>query len=105
MSSLARIRRVSAFGFLAPRQSRQDPSEAEFYAAAFESAGYRSRRYTLAHAGAGAGFLVGSTVLRLDLMLRNAFNTRYADYLDRLKTIAMDPGMGRSLTLRVSTDF
>jgi iron complex outermembrane receptor protein len=87
------------------RQSRQDPSEAEFYAQAFDGAGYRSVGYSLAHAGVGAGLLLGGTVLRVDLTLRNAFNKRYANYLSRIKTIAENPGMGRNLTVKVSSEF
>jgi outer membrane receptor protein involved in Fe transport len=82
-----------------------DPAEAAFYAEAFDGAGYQSKAYTLANAGAGLGILAGSGVVRLDLTLRNAFNQRYANYLSRIKTTAIDPGMGRNLTLKLSTDF
>jgi len=87
------------------RQTRQDPSEAAFYAQAFDGAGYQSRGYTLANAGAGVGLQTGATVFRVDLSVRNLFNKSYADYLNRIKTNARDPGMGRSVTLRLSTDF
>ncbi len=55
--------------------------------------------------GAGAGLVVGSRTLTVDLSLRNAFDQRYADYLSRIKTNALDPGMGRSLIARVTTEF
>ncbi|HEV8151255.1 MAG TPA: TonB-dependent receptor [Gemmatimonadales bacterium] len=87
------------------KQTRMDPAEAAFYAEAFDGAGYQSKAYTLANAGAGLGILAGSGVVRLDLTLRNAFNQRYANYLSRIKTTAIDPGMGRNLTLKLSTDF
>ncbi len=87
------------------RQSRQDPAEALFYASAFDGEGYVSRGYTLAQAGAGLGIVTGNAVLRIDLSLHNAFNTSYASYLSRIKTNAVNPGMGRNLTVKVSTDF
>ena len=55
--------------------------------------------------GGGAGWVVGARTLTLDLSLRNAFNRRYADYLSRIKTNAPDPGMGRSLIVRITTEF
>ncbi|HEV8598855.1 MAG TPA: TonB-dependent receptor [Gemmatimonadales bacterium] len=87
------------------KQTRQDPAEAAFYAEAFGGAGYQSKAYTLANLGAGTGISAGTSVVRVDLTLRNAFNKNYADYLSRLKTIALNPGMGRNLTLKVSVDF
>lgn len=87
------------------RQGRQDPSEATFYAQAFDGAGYHSKSYTLAHAGAGLGFLAGGAVIRVDLTLRNAFNQAHANYLSRIKTNALNPGMGRNVTLKLSTEF
>jgi outer membrane receptor protein involved in Fe transport len=38
-------------------------------------------------------------------MLRNVFNTAYADYLSRIKTNALNPGMGRNFVTKVSVDF
>ncbi len=38
-------------------------------------------------------------------MLRNAFNTAYAEYLSRIKTNALNPGMGRNFVMKVSMDF
>jgi outer membrane receptor protein involved in Fe transport len=55
--------------------------------------------------GGGAGLVVGSRTFTVDLSLRNAFNRRYADYLSPIKTNALDPGMGRSLLARVTTEF
>jgi outer membrane receptor for ferric coprogen and ferric-rhodotorulic acid len=87
------------------KQTRQDPAEAQFYAEAFDGAGYQSKAYTLANLGAGLGFLAGTSAVHVDLTLRNAFNKSYANYLSRIKTNALNPGMGRNLTLKVSTDF
>ena len=80
-------------------------SEQQFYADAFGGSGYQSRSYTLVNFGGGAGWVVGARTLTLDLSLRNAFNRRYADYLSRIKTNAPDPGMGRSLIVRITTEF
>jgi outer membrane receptor protein involved in Fe transport len=55
--------------------------------------------------GADAGWIVGAHVLKVDMSLRNAFDKRYADYLSRIKTNALDPGMGRSLIARITTEF
>ncbi len=87
------------------RQTRQDPAEAQFYADAFEGAGYQSKGYTIANIGGGFGVVAGGSVFRVDLMLRNAFNTAYADYLSRIKTNAVNPGMGRNFMTKVSVDF
>jgi outer membrane receptor protein involved in Fe transport len=82
-----------------------DPAEAQFYADAFAGAGYQSRPYTLVNFGAGATWFLGSHSLVVDLSLRNAFDKHYADYLSRIKTNAIDPGMGRALIARVTTEF
>jgi iron complex outermembrane receptor protein len=87
------------------RQTRLDPAEQQFYADAFGGAGYQSQPYTLLHLGAGLGLTMGARTLNLDLSLRNALNERYADYLSRIKTNAPNPGQGRTLIARVSTDF
>lgn len=87
------------------KQSRQDPAEAAFYSQAFEGDGFQSRGYTLATAGGGSGLQTGGTLFRLDLSVRNLFNRSHADYLNRIKTNALNPGMGRSVTLRLSTNF
>lgn len=81
------------------RQTRLDPSEAAFYAAS----GYASRPYTLATVGAGFVLPVGTREIRVDLTLRNALDARYASYLSRYKTYALDPG--RNLTVRVDTEL
>lgn len=96
---------LSVGGEMNARQTRMDPAEQQFYADAFGGAGYQSRPYTLVNFGAGAGWVVGARTFIVDLSLRNAFNKRYADYLSRIKTNALDPGMGRSLIARVTTEF
>jgi iron complex outermembrane receptor protein len=95
----------SVGGEINARQTRMDPAEEQFYADAFGGAGYQSRSYTLVNVGAGAGLVVGSRTITLDLSLRNAFDKRYADYLSRIKTNAPDPGMGRALIARLTTEF
>jgi outer membrane receptor protein involved in Fe transport len=69
-----------------------DPAERQFYADAFGGAGYQSRPYTLVNVGAGAGWVLGARTVTFDLSLRNAFDKRYANYLSRIKTNAVDPG-------------
>ena len=96
---------LSIGGEMNARQTRLDPAERQFYGDAFGGAGYQSRPYTLVNFGAGAGWSVGSHAFLVDLSLRNAFNTRYADYLSRIKTKVLDPGMGRSLVARITTEF
>jgi iron complex outermembrane recepter protein len=81
------------------RQSRLDPSEAEFFA----ESDYQSAGYTLLNFGAGFTIPTGREGLRVDLTLRNALDRKYANFLSRYKTYALDPG--RNLTLRLSTDF
>jgi outer membrane receptor protein involved in Fe transport len=46
---------------------------------------------------------LGNEGLRVDLELRNALDKKYANFLSRYKTYALDPG--RNLTLRLSTGF
>lgn len=87
------------------RQTRFDPQEAEFYAAAFDGAGYQSVGYTVMNAGLGFTLLPAPRDIHVDLLLRNLFDQRYANYLSRLKTFAEDPGQGRNLVLRVSSEF
>jgi outer membrane receptor protein involved in Fe transport len=43
--------------------------------------------------------------MQFDFSLRNAFNRKYADFLSRIKTNAVDPGQGRTLVARVTTEF
>jgi iron complex outermembrane receptor protein len=96
---------LSAGGESNAKQERLDPAEAEFFSAAFDGAGFQSQGYTLVNFGAGFGLLTGRNTVRFDFTLRNAFNKAYADFLSRIKTNALDPGMGRTLIARVSTDF
>jgi len=96
---------LSVGGETNARQTRLDPAEAQFYADAFGGAGYRSASYTLVNVGAGWGLLAGNRTIQIDLSLRNAFNKAYADYLSRIKTNALNPGMGRTLLARVTTSF
>jgi len=72
---------------------------------AFAGAGYQSQGYTLVNFGVGFGLLTGPSTVRFDFTLRNACIKAYADFLSRIKTNAFDPGMGRTLIARVSTDF
>ena len=112
---LARLEGKSRGSFIDPylsvsgetngKQTRQDPAEAQFYAEAFGGDGYQSKSYTLANAGAGFGMTAAGTVFRVDLLLHNAFNKAYADYLSRIKTNALNPGMGRNFVTKVSVDF
>lgn len=87
------------------RQTRFDPQETDFYAAAFEGAGYQSESYTLVNAGLGFTLFPSPRDIHVDLLVRNLFDQRYANYLSRLKTLAEDPGQGRNLVLRLSTAF
>ena len=57
------------------------------------------------NAAGGFGVRMGATALRLDLTLRNAFNTSYASYLNRIKTNSLNRGMGRNVVLKLSLDF
>jgi len=87
------------------RQTRLDPAEQQFFADAFGGAGYQSQAYTLVDVGLGFGLPVGARTMQFDFSLRNAFNRRYADFLSRIKTNAVDPGQGRTLVARVTTEF
>jgi iron complex outermembrane receptor protein len=87
------------------RQTRLDPSEAQFFASAFEGAGYQSQAFTLVNVGAGFALPLGQRDVRVDLSLRNALNQRYADFLSRIKTNALDPGQGRNLIARVTWSY
>jgi iron complex outermembrane receptor protein len=81
------------------RQTRLDPSEAEFFVAS----GYQPDGYTLLNLGAGFTVPTGRDGLQVDLALRNVLNTSYTNFLSRYKTYALDPG--RNLTVRLSTGF
>jgi iron complex outermembrane recepter protein len=90
---------LSVGGETNARQTRLDPSEAEFFA----ESGYQSQGYTLVNLGAGFTLPTGKNGVRVDLTLRNALDKKYANFLSRYKTYALDSG--RNLTLRVSTGF
>jgi iron complex outermembrane receptor protein len=96
---------LSVGGETNTHQNRLDPAEAQFYADAFGGAGYQSAPYTIVNVGAGLGLVAGNRTIQVDLSLRNAFNKAYADYLSRIKTNALNPGMGRTLVARVTTSF
>jgi iron complex outermembrane receptor protein len=81
------------------RQTRLDPSEAEF----FGESDYRTQGYTLVNLGAGFTLPTGRDGLRVDLQLRNALDKRYTSFLSRYKTYALDPG--RNLILRLTTEL
>ena len=81
------------------RQSRLDPSEAEFFA----ESGYRSEGYTLMNLGAGFTLPTWGDGLRVDVQLRNALNEKYASFLSRYKTYALDPG--RNFRVQLTTGF
>ena len=59
--------------------------------------------YALLHLEAGLARRLGGRLVRLDLRVRNATNTRYRDYLSRYKEFALDAG--RNVVLRVVTEF
>jgi iron complex outermembrane receptor protein len=73
------------------RQTRVDPDD------------FAPEGYTLGNIGAGVAVLAGEKTVAIDLSLRNAFNTEYANFLSRYKTYALDPG--RNFTVRVSTSL
>jgi iron complex outermembrane receptor protein len=81
------------------RQTRLDPSEAEFFALS----GYRPDGYSLLNLGTGFTLPTGRDGVRVDLTLHNALDKKYTNFLSRYKTYALDAG--RNLTVRVSTGF
>jgi iron complex outermembrane recepter protein len=81
------------------RQTRLDPSEAEF----FGESGYQPDGYTLLNVGGGFRIPAGRNGVQVDLTLRNALNQRYTSFLSRYKTYALDAG--RNVTLRLTTGF
>jgi iron complex outermembrane receptor protein len=88
------------------RQTRLNPAEVTFFADALGGAGYTPEGYTLLNLG--AGFVVPTGAgrdVRFDLELRNALDQAWADYLSHLKALAPNPGMGRSLNLRMTAGF
>lgn len=96
---------VSLGGETNARQTRLDPSEAQFFAGAFDGAGYQSRGFTLLNLGAGLAIPLRQGGVQVDLVLRNALNQPYADFLSRIKTNAFDPGQGRNLIARVTWTY
>ena len=76
------------------RQTRQDPAEAQFFAQAFDGAGYQSSPTACSTWAPGSALPAGSSNVRFDFQVKNLFDQAYADYLSRIKTNAMDPGMG-----------
>lgn len=86
-------------------QTRLDPAEAAFYADAFGGTGYRSTSYHLMSAGAGLTFGAVNRPIHASVSVKNVTNVAYAEFLSRIKTNAVDPGMGRSVILRVAADF
>ncbi len=88
------------------RQPRLSPAEADFFAQAFDGAGFESEAYTLIDAGGGFEVAASShRSVRLDVQVRNLFDKAFAPFLSRIKTNAMDPGQGRNVILRVTTEF
>ena len=59
--------------------------------------------YALVHLGGGADVRLFGRAMRLDVLLRNAFNQRYRSFLNRYKAFAFDPG--RNLIVRLSSGF
>ena len=87
------------------RQTRLDPAEATFFSQAFGGAGYQSAAYSLFNAGLGFTVPGSGEGLHVDLNDRNLFDKSYANFLSRIKTNALNPGQGRSVVLRVSSEF
>jgi iron complex outermembrane receptor protein len=88
------------------RQTRLNPAEAIFYSDAFDGEGFQSKAYTLLNLGAGFGVATSKgRPVQFSLELHNALDQVWSDYLSHLKTLARNPGMGRSLTARVTAPF
>lgn len=87
------------------RQTRLDPAEAQFFAQAFDGAGYRPAGYTLVHLSGGLTLRAGGREMHVDVTLRNALDQAYADFLSRVKTAVRNPGQGRNLIVRLTTEF
>jgi iron complex outermembrane recepter protein len=90
---------ISVGGESNSRQTRLDPSDAQF----FSQAGYQTDGYTLLNLGAGFTLPAGRDGLRVNLTLRNALDQKYTNFLSRYKTYALDPGS--NLIIRLSTGF
>jgi iron complex outermembrane recepter protein len=88
------------------RQTRLNPSEAIFYADAFDGEGFRSKAYSLLNVAAGFSVPTSSgKTVKFDFGVRNALDESWVSYMSHLKTLARNPGMGRSLVARISADF
>jgi outer membrane receptor protein involved in Fe transport len=96
---------LSVGGETHARQTRLDPAEREFFAQAFDGAGYQPRGYTLVHLAAGFASRAGAMELHFGVQVRNVLDQPHADFLSRLKTSAPNPGPGRSVTLRLTSEF
>jgi iron complex outermembrane receptor protein/hemoglobin/transferrin/lactoferrin receptor protein len=55
----------------------------------------------LVHVSAGREVKLFGRPMRLDVAVRNVFNTSYRSFLSRYKEFALDPG--RNLIIRLST--
>lgn len=73
------------------RQGRLDPAESTVPG------------YTLARLGTGFEFKAAGRTVLVDFTVRNLFDKRYADFLSRYKTFALD--QGRNAILRVGFKF
>jgi iron complex outermembrane receptor protein len=82
---------ISVGGESNSRQTRLDPDD------------FAPDGYTLLHIGAGTTLPVGRATFAVDVQVRNLFNERYASFLSRYKTYALDPG--RNFVLQVSSAF
>jgi hypothetical protein len=83
-----------------------NPAEVTFFANAFDGAGYHPAGYTLLNVGAGFSLpSPGGRSVEFRVELRNVLDQAWADYLSHLKTIAPNPGMGRSLNTRLIARF
>ena len=56
--------------------------------------------YTLVHVSAGREITLFGRAMRLDVAVRNVFNTSYRSFLSRYKEFALDPG--RNITVRLT---
>lgn len=79
---------ATASGEWNARQDRLDPSD------------YAPPAYALAGLGAGFSLATGGRPVSVDLSVRNLFDARYARFLSRYKTFALE--QGRNVVLRVS---
>jgi outer membrane receptor protein involved in Fe transport len=59
--------------------------------------------YALLDLFGGTDHHFGSRLVRIELQVRNALDTRYRDFLSRYKAFALNPG--RNIVVRVSTEL